>query len=114
MPVLSLSYIKDAAGRLLFYNKSFAKRFGVGEYAWLGRTDERLWSPNLSRSVRRHDLEVMAGGKMVETEERIRNSDGKITSWRSFKFPCYDSAGNILAGGRGCRCDRGDGPDSGS
>ncbi len=47
-----LSYIKDAAGRLLFYNRSFAKRFGVGEYAWLGRTDERLWSPNLSRSVR--------------------------------------------------------------
>ena len=94
-----LSYIKDAAGRLLFYNRSFAKRFGVGEYAWLGRTDERLWSPNLSRSVRRHDLEVMAGGKMVETEERIRNSDGKITSWRSFKFPCYDSAGNILLAG---------------
>jgi diguanylate cyclase (GGDEF)-like protein/PAS domain S-box-containing protein len=94
-----LSYIKDAAGRLLFYNRSFAKRFGVGEYAWLGRTDERLWSPNLSRSVRRHDLEVMAGGKMVETEERIRNSDGKIASWRSFKFPCYDSAGNILLAG---------------
>jgi diguanylate cyclase (GGDEF)-like protein/PAS domain S-box-containing protein len=94
-----LSYIKDAAGRLLFYNKSFAKRFGVGEYAWLGRTDERLWSPNLSRSVRRHDLEVMAGGKMVETEERIRNSDGKITSWRSFKFPCHDSAGNVLLAG---------------
>src|SRR5271168_2543138 len=86
-----LSYIKDAAGRLLFYNRSFAKRFGVGEYAWLGCTDERLWSPNLSRSVRRHDLEVMAGGKMVETEERIRNSDGKITSLRSFKFPCHDS-----------------------
>ena len=41
-----LSYIKDAAGRLLFYNKSFARRFGVSEYAWLGRTDDRLWSPN--------------------------------------------------------------------
>jgi len=35
-----LSYIKDAAGRLLFYNRSFAQRFGVREYAWLadGRT----------------------------------------------------------------------------
>ncbi len=94
-----LSYIKDAAGRLLFYNKSFAKRFGIGEQAWLGRTDERLWSPNLSRSGRSHDLEVMAGGKIVETEERIRSADGTSSTWRSFKFPCYDSAGNILLAG---------------
>src|ERR1700723_1772206 len=64
-----LSYIKDAAGRLLFYNRSFAQRFGVSEYAWLGRTDEQLWSRKLTKSVRTHDLEVMAGGKMVETEE---------------------------------------------
>ena len=94
-----LSYIKDAAGRLLFYNKSFAKRFGIGEQAWLGRTDERLWSPNLSRSGRSHDLEVMAGGQIVETEERIRSADGTSSTWRSFKFPCYDSAGNILLAG---------------
>ncbi|CAN5693638.1 hypothetical protein BH10ACI4_BH10ACI4_20190 [soil metagenome] len=94
-----LSYIKDAAGRLLFYNKSFAKRFGVGEYTWLGRTDERLWSPNLSRSARAHDLEVMAGGRMVETEERIRGADGTSSTWRSFKFPCYDSAGNMMLAG---------------
>ena len=57
-----LSYIKDAAGRLLFYNRSFAQRFGVSEYAWLGRTDEQLWSRKLTKSVRTHDLEVMAGG----------------------------------------------------
>ncbi|MDE3105635.1 MAG: diguanylate cyclase [Acidobacteriota bacterium] len=94
-----LSYIKDAAGRLLFYNKSFAKRFGIGEYNWLGRTDERLWSPNLSRSARAHDLEVMAGGKMVETEEHIRGADGVTSTWRSFKFPCSDSAGNMLLAG---------------
>ena len=94
-----LSYIKDAAGRLLFYNKSFAKRFGVGEYTWLGRTDERLWSPNLSRTARTHDLEVMAGGQMVETEERIRSADGSSSTWRSFKFPCHDSAGNLLLAG---------------
>ena len=94
-----LSYIKDAAGRLLFYNKSFAKRFGVGEYSWVGRTDEQLWSPNLSRSARAHDLEVMAGGKMVETEERIRGADGTSSTWRSFKFPCYDSAGNVMLAG---------------
>ena len=94
-----LSYIKDAAGRLLFYNRAFAQRFGVSEYAWLGRTDEQLWSRKLTKSVRTHDLEVMAGGRMVETEENIRNSDGTVSSLRSFKFPCNDSAGNVLLAG---------------
>ena len=94
-----LSYIKDAAGRLLFYNRAFARRFGVSEYAWLGRTDEQLWSRKLTKSVRTHDLEVMAGGKMVETEEHIRNADGTVGSLRSFKFPCHDSAGNVLLAG---------------
>jgi diguanylate cyclase (GGDEF)-like protein/PAS domain S-box-containing protein len=94
-----LSYIKDAAGRLLFYNRSFAQRFGVSEYAWLGRTDEQLWSRSLTKSVRTHDLEVMAGGTMVETEEHIRNTDGTVSSLRSFKFPCHDSAGNVLLAG---------------
>jgi diguanylate cyclase (GGDEF)-like protein/PAS domain S-box-containing protein len=94
-----LSYIKDAAGRLLFYNRSFAQRFGVSEYAWLGRTDEQLWSRRLTKSVTTHDLEIMSGGRMVETEEQIRNSDGSVSSLRSFKFPCHDSAGNMLLAG---------------
>jgi diguanylate cyclase (GGDEF)-like protein/PAS domain S-box-containing protein len=94
-----LSYIKDTAGRLLFYNRSFAQRFGVSEYAWLGRTDEQLWSRQLTKSVRTHDLEVMAGGQMVEIEEHIRGADGTISSLRSFKFPCHDSAGNMLLAG---------------
>ena len=60
-----LSYIKDPAGRLLFYNRSFARRFGVSEYAWLGRTDDQLWSRSTSAPMRVHDLDVMAGGRMV-------------------------------------------------
>lgn len=94
-----LSYIKDAAGRLLFYNRSFARRFGVSEYAWLGRSDDQLWSRTMSAPMRVHDLEVMAGGRMVETEERIRGTDGTVTVWRTFKFPCHDSAGNALLAG---------------
>lgn len=91
-----LSYIKDAAGRLLFYNRTFARRFGVDEDAWLGSTDEQLWSRDLTNS---HDLEVMLGGRMVETEEQISRADGTITSLRSFKFPCHDSSGNVLLAG---------------
>ncbi len=94
-----LSYIKDAAGRLLFYNRSFARRFGVSEYAWLGRTDDQLWARSVSAPIRMHDLEIMAGGRMVESEEKIRGADGGVTSWKTYKFPCHDSAGNVLLAG---------------
>jgi len=36
---------------------------------------------------------------MVETEEHIRGTDGTISFLRSFKFPCSDSAGNVLLAG---------------
>ncbi|MEO6817973.1 MAG: diguanylate cyclase [Edaphobacter sp.] len=94
-----MSYIKDAAGRLLFYNRSFAQRFGISEYAWLGRTDEQLGPRNLIKSDRMHDLEVMVGDRIIENEEQVHGADGVIRSLRSFKFPCHDSAGNILLAG---------------
>ena len=94
-----LSYIKDAAGRLLFYNRSFANRFGVSEFAWLGRTDDQLWARSASAPTRVHDLEIMAGERMVESEEKVRGADGTVTTWKTYKFPCHDSAGNILLAG---------------
>ena len=94
-----LSYIKDAAGRLLFYNRSYAKHFGISEYAWLGRTDEQLWSRAMTASIRPQDHVVMSGGRTVEAEEKLRTSDGGITVWKTYRFPCFDSSGNLLLAG---------------
>ena len=98
-----LSYIKDAAGRLLFYNRSYARRFGINEYSWLGRSDDQLWARNATspqaNSQRKNDLEIMAGDHMVEAEERLRRPDGSITCWKTYRFPCHDSSGNLLLAG---------------
>ncbi len=94
-----LSYIKDAAGRLLFYNRSYARRFGISEYAWLGRTDEQLWSRGTTPPVRIQDLDIMSGGRTVEAEERLRSPDGTDTVWKTYRFPCFDSSGNLLLAG---------------
>ncbi len=94
-----LSYLKDAAGRLLFYNRSYARYFGISEYAWLGRTDEQLWSRTVADSTRMQDLDVMSGGRTVEAEEHLRGADGTITVWKTYKFPCFDSSGNLLLAG---------------
>lgn len=39
-----VSYIKDAAGRMVFYNRSLATRFGVTSEEWLGKLDAEIWS----------------------------------------------------------------------
>jgi len=94
-----LSYIKDAAGRLLFYNRSYARRFGISEYAWLGRTDEQLWARATGTPQHRQDLDILSGERMVEADERLQRPDGAVTCWKTYKFPCHDSAGNLLLAG---------------
>ena len=94
-----LSYIKDAAGRLLFYNRSYARHFGISEQAWLGRTDEQLWSRGIGEPGRIKDMHVMEGGQTVEADERLRGADGITTIWKTYKFPCFDSSGNLLLAG---------------
>ncbi len=94
-----LSYIKDAAGRLLFYNSSYARHFGIGEHTWLGRLHEQLWSRSTAAPPRVADFEIMSGGEMIEAEEQLRGEDGAITCWKTYKFPCHDSSGNLLLAG---------------
>ncbi len=94
-----LSYIKDAAGHLLFYNRAFAQRFEVSEKAWLGRSDDQLWGRETSSAMRLHDLDVMSGGTMMENEERLLSPEGLPTCWKTYKFPCHNSAGNVLLAG---------------
>ena len=94
-----LSYIKDEQGHLRFYNRAFAERFGVSDDAWLGHTDEQLWGRDPSTAIRHDDLEVIAGGKMVESEEQLRERESVATTWKTYKFPCRDSQGNALVAG---------------
>ena len=94
-----LSYIKDAAGRLLFYNRSYARHFGINEQAWLGRTDEQLWPRGVAEARHLKEMDVMVGGRTVEADERLRGADGTITIWKTYQFPCFDSSGNLLLAG---------------
>lgn len=94
-----LSYIKNAAGRLVFYNRAFAQRFGVSDEAWLGRSDDQLWGREMSAAMRGHDMDVMSGRRMVESEERLHGPEGAISCWKTYKFPCHDSTGNVLLAG---------------
>lgn len=94
-----LAYIKDEAGRMLYYNEPMARIFQVSRTAMLQKSDAELWPPELAALYREHDLEVLRRGKLQVSQEQTRQPDGSTAVWRSYKFPCADASGQALVGG---------------
>lgn len=94
-----IAYMKDADGRMLYYNRQLAERFGVSRVAMLGKTDDELWPADLASSYREHDMTVLSSGRSEVSQERTRNRDGSYSTWQSHKFPCRSDSGDPLLGG---------------
>lgn len=93
------AYIKDAEGRMQYYNHSLATLYGVSREAWIGRSDHELWPAEMADAFRRADLEVLARNREIEVEERTPAPDGGFVFWKSYKFPFTDGDGRrCLAG----------------
>jgi diguanylate cyclase (GGDEF)-like protein/PAS domain S-box-containing protein len=93
-----MSYIKDADGRFLFYNRRVSEHFNISREAWLGKTVEDLFPPEQANSYRRNDLRVMDHGTLLIVEETVKADDGTCTYWNSYKFPCGDNRHFLLGG----------------
>lgn len=94
-----LSYLKDADGRMVYYNRTMAAHFGVSREALLHKTDAELWPAELATRYRKHDLEVLQSGQMQVIDEHTQNPDASLSIWRSYKFPVDDGDGRCLVGG---------------
>lgn len=94
-----LSYVKDAQGRYLFYNARMAESCQVTMQEWLGKTDLEIFPEWLARTTRRQDEEALAANRLVISTSTVSARAGESTTWRSYKFPCEDEAGQtVLAG----------------
>jgi diguanylate cyclase (GGDEF)-like protein/PAS domain S-box-containing protein len=93
--------IKDAQGRLVYYNIPYAKRFGITQQQWLGKDDFELWPEDLAQEIRTLDLGVLAGSQTVVTERAVPVPGGELSYWRSFKFPVVDASGTRYVAGIG-------------
>ncbi len=94
-----MGYMKDAAGRFVFYNQQVASQFNVQQDAWIGKSDADLFPPEVAAAFREHDLKVLAGDSPIEFDEITPNQDGEVTRWRSFKFPCRQEGGEVFLAG---------------
>jgi diguanylate cyclase (GGDEF)-like protein/PAS domain S-box-containing protein len=94
-----IGFIKDAAGRFLFYNAPLAKRFGVNGQEWIGKSDHDLFPSEFADTYRQNDLDVMASGVLAEVPEVTTSPEGQLVHWKSFKFPLASPSGESMLAG---------------
>ena len=93
-----VSFIKDEAGRMVYANKPFERRFKLGREKWRDKDDFELWPREVARPLRDHDLGVLAGAKTVKLTESVPTPDGKVQHWQVYKFPLRLGERSFVAG----------------
>lgn len=93
-----MSYLKDADGRFLFYNRAFCQHFSISPADWIGLTDFDTAPPEFAEVYRRTDLAVLTSGTLQIVEEVSQPLGASRTFWRSYKFPCKDGDATLLGG----------------
>ena len=95
------AFLQDGEGRYCHVNEPFCELFSRPAEMWLEKTVFDLWPPEIARKLHAHDLEVMAGKGVVQSEEQIRASDGETHHWLVFKFPFQTHSGETMLAGVG-------------
>lgn len=85
--------IKDTDGCYLLVNTKFAERFGNGrKESFVGMSDGDVFAPEVVKSLRAHDQEVLTSNRATQFEERLPGEEG-IHTYLATKFPLQDMAG---------------------
>ena len=92
------SFIKDANGRYVFYNRRMAESAGVTLDSAIGLTDIELWPSETACRLRANDQLALDTGTVLEIDE-VTTTNGKTTEWRCFKFPWRTATGEQMLAG---------------
>jgi diguanylate cyclase (GGDEF)-like protein/PAS domain S-box-containing protein len=94
-----LAFMKDAEGRLVYYNQTCSDRFNISRDAWLGKTAFDLWPTSIAQEVQAHDNKLLAGESSSVLEVTAPGTDGQVVHWKSYRFPFVDGAGRKYIAG---------------
>jgi PAS domain S-box-containing protein len=89
-------YVKDLAGRYVFFNEMTGRSMGWVREHVIGKTDYDLVSKEHADEYRAADRKVFETGK-YQTMEQSLNVDGQTTHWFTTKFPLFDGEGRVFA-----------------
>jgi len=95
-----IAFIKDLAGKYVYYNEASWPQFQKRPEEIVGRTDEDIWPAEDAARHRAYDISVIASGRRVEFVEPAMHADGPHT-WLIYKFPIIEDGKVALVGGIG-------------
>jgi len=93
----ALEFLKDEAGRLVYYNRAFANIFAADGTSLLRKRNHEWLPPAIADRVRGHDEMVFATGAVLEIEETLPTPTGP-RHWLVVRFPLQGESGVRLVG----------------
>ena len=90
-------YLKDLQGRYLMVNQIWCEVTGISTERAIGITDFDLLPADVAEELVANDKHIIDQGRPQQSEEHLPQADGKTHTYRSFKFPVLDPAGEIFA-----------------
>jgi rsbT co-antagonist protein RsbR len=89
-------FAKRPDGRYLYGNEEFARSVGLTPEEVIDRDDFAIFHPDIAKSLRRHDADLIDAGVPMTREDAGVGPDSGRTYW-SLKFPLYDEVGELQA-----------------
>ena len=93
----ALEFLKDADGRLIYYNRAFESVFAPDGRSLVGKLDAEWLPAAIAERVRQHDQTVFTTGAILEVEETLPTPAGS-RHWLVLKFPFRSQSGRVLLG----------------
>ncbi len=88
------TYVKNREGEYLLVNRQHEVVTGLTRDQLLGKTDAEIFTSEAAAAYRQLDLDVMAGNRTIEAEEKLTDARGE-RHFLSIKFPTRDAAGTV-------------------
>lgn len=95
----AVAFIKDAAGRRIYFNRHYRQTFQRGTQDLLGKTDFDLFPAEIAVKLHEADQQVLAGRQAVHSVEDVPTPDGVLHHWLVIKFPIEETPGELFVGG---------------
>ncbi len=95
-----IAFIKDAEGRYVYGNQTWARQFGTEDETTLyGKTDFDLWPAETAQQFRESDQLHFKSGAVVQREEHGPGPEAERRWWTVLKVPIPNAGGRPLLGG---------------
>jgi diguanylate cyclase (GGDEF)-like protein/PAS domain S-box-containing protein len=95
----ALSFMKDAAGRMLYVNRAWSEVFRLSGEQVLGRTDQELWPVSTAMQLRATDEALLRENRARQVVEQVPVANSGSRDLLVVKFPFSSESGERFVGG---------------